>query len=184
MTKTDDFERRMAGVARTAGGDHLDEEAVVGGRRGGVVRERLSGRKRGGGAGSAAGAAGRIGIGSVAGLNRSQARALQAGRIEIGARLDLHGLSRREATGRVAAFLAGSARSGVRCVLVITGQGRPGRLAAARGVLRGQMEGWLNEPRNREHVLACVPAQPRDGGRGAFYVLLRRSRAGTEPERR
>ncbi len=42
----------------------------------------------------------------------------------------------------------------------------------------GGLEGWLNEPATRPLVLACVPAQKRHGGQGAFYVLLRRSRGG------
>jgi DNA-nicking Smr family endonuclease len=33
---------------------------------------------------------------------------------------------------------------------------------------------WLNEAPNRARILAFATAQPRDGGGGAFYVLLRR----------
>ena len=180
----DDFEQRMGDVSRLPGRDRLVEETVVRARHGGVVRERRTGGKRAGKAGSA-GRGSRIEIGSVAGLNRSQADALRGGGIAINARLDLHGLSRSEAAGKVAAFLAQSAQRGLRCVLVITGQGRrdplAGRrdpLAEARSVLRGELEGWLNELATRPLVLACVPAQHRDGGQGAFYVLLRRSRGG------
>ena len=174
-TGQDDFERQMAGVSRLPGRGRLVEEAVVGARHGDAVRERPLPRKRAGAASSAQ-TGSRIEIGSVAGLNRRQADALRGGDIAIDARLDLHGFSRREAAGKVAAFLAQSARSGLRCVLVITGQGRRDPLAKARGVLRGELEGWLNEPATRPLVLACVPAQRRHGGQGAFYVLLRRSR--------
>ncbi len=173
----DDFERRMAGVARLPERDRLVEEAVVGAERGAMVRE---GSARPGSAGEAAAAptASRVEIGSVVGLNRRQADALRGGDIAIDARLDLHGLSRRGAAGKVAAFLTQSARRGSRCVLVITGRGGRGRdpLAKARGVLRAGLEGWLNRPAIRPLVLACVPAQRRHGGQGAFYVLLRRSR--------
>jgi len=174
-TGQDDFEQRMAGVSRLPARGRLVEETVVRARHGATVRERRASGKRGEEAGSA-GRGSRIEIGSVAGLNRRQADALRGGNIAIDAQLDLHGFSSKEAGGKVAAFLARSARRGLRCVLVITGQGRRDPLAKARGVLRGGLERWLNEPATRPLVLACVPAQRRHGGQGAFYVLLRRRR--------
>ena len=171
----DDFEQRMAGVSRLSGRERLVEDTVVRARHGAAVREGPASGNRAGAAGSAQTGA-RIEIGSVAGLNRRQADALRGGDIAIDARLDLHGFSRKEAASKVAAFLAKSGRRGLRCVLVITGQGRRDPLAKARGVLRGEVEGWLNRPATRPLVLACVPAQRRHGGQGAFYVLLRRRR--------
>lgn len=179
-TGQDDFEERMADVSRLRGRGRLVEETVVRARHGAAVRERPAPGKRAGEAGSAPRGS-RIEIGSVAGLNRSQADALRGGGMAIDARLDLHGFTRREAAGKVAAFLAESAQRGLRCVLVITGQRRRDPLAEARGVLRGELEGWLNEPAIRPLVLACVPAKRTHGGQGAFYVLLRRSRGGGSP---
>lgn len=173
----DDFEERMAGVTRLPGRRRLVEEAVVKTRHGAAAHERPARGKRVAEAGSAPRGS-RIEIGSVAGLKRRQADLLRGGGIAIEARLDLHGFSRSVATGKVAAFLARSAQSGLRCLLVITGQGRRNPLAEARGVLRGGLEEWLNVPATRPLVLACVPAQKRHGGQGAFYVLLRRSRGG------
>lgn len=178
-TGQDDFEQRMAGVSRLPGRGRLVEDTVVRARQGGEVRERRPGK--GAGKPGSARRGSRIVVGSVAGLKRRQADALRGGGIAIDARLDLHGFSRREAAGKVASFLAQSAQRGSRCVLVITGQGRRDPLAEARGVLRGALEGWLNEPATRPLVLACVPAQHRHGGQGAFYVLLRRSRGGNLP---
>jgi len=166
----DDFERRMADVDRLPGRERLVEEAVV---REGVGTRRP--RWKGSEAGSAPK---RIRIGALDGLNRRQAVALRRGRIAIDARLDLHGFTRREAAWKVAAFLSQSAHRGLRCVLVITGQGRSDPLADPRGVLRYGLESWLNEPATRPFVLACVPARPKHGGQGAFYVLLRRRTGG------
>ena len=123
-------------------------------------------------------APGKIRIGALDGLNRRQSVALRRGGIAIDARLDLHGFTRRDAARRVAAFLAQSAHRGLRCVLVITGQGRSDPLADPRGALRSGLEDWLNEPTTRPFVLACVPARRRHGGQGAFYVLLRRGGGG------
>ena len=47
--------------------------------------------------------------------------------------LDLHGLTQAAAHVRLSAFIENASRDGVRCVLVVTGKGRPrGRTLAAR----------------------------------------------------
>ena len=58
-------------------------------------------------------------------------------------------------------------------MLVITGKGGVGRTG---GTIRSEFPRWLNQPGLRPRILAFAEAQPRDGGGGAFYVLLRRSR--------
>ena len=59
--------------------------------------------------------------------------------------------------------------------LLITGKGKADG-GGERGVLRRELPRWLNQPRNRERVVALTPAQPRDGGDGAFYLRLKRLR--------
>lgn len=102
-------------------------------------------------------------------LDRRSWLKLRRGLYPIGARLDLHGLTQAEAHDRLVAFLAGAQGRGSRCVLVITGRGvRHG------GTLRAMTPRWLDEPPNRQRVLAYAPAQLNHGGDGALYVLLRR----------
>lgn len=62
-------------------------------------------------------------------------------------------------------------RDGKRALLVITGKGSSGG-----GVLRTTVPRWLTEAPLKPLVLAHAPAQPKDGGSGALYVLLRRKR--------
>ena len=112
-----------------------------------------------------------IGPGETPGLDRRTAQRLKRGQLPIEARIDLHGLTRDEAGDALGAFITGSRAAGRRCVLVITGRGR--RTGGA-GVLRGAVPGWLNAAHLRDHVLAFGQARPKDGGEGAFYVLLRR----------
>jgi DNA-nicking Smr family endonuclease len=61
-------------------------------------------------------------------------------------------------------------------VLIITGKGygADGQV----GVLKAQVPRWLNEPPNRERVLAFCYAPSNRGGEGALFVLLRRQRRG------
>ncbi len=112
--------------------------------------------------------------GVTPGVDRRSAERLRRGERRIDARLDLHGMTQDEAHRALDAFLARAEQAGWRCVLVITGKGRPGTSAA--GVLRTAVPRWLNEAPNRARLLAFTAAQPKDGGAGALYVLLRRRR--------
>lgn len=109
--------------------------------------------------------------GETAGIDRRTAENLRRGKMSIEARLDLHGMTQLEAHRALTAFVAGQHDSGRRCVLVVTGKGREGG-----GVLRAMVPQWLNGAELRPRVLAFNYAQPRDGGDGALYVLLRRRR--------
>ena len=63
-------------------------------------------------------------------------------------------------------------------MLVITGKGSTGRGLGGQGmgILRQVVPRWLNESPLRPLVLAIHRAQPKDGGDGALYVLLKRRR--------
>ena len=111
-----------------------------------------------------------------AGIDRASAERLKRGRHKVEARLDLHGMTQDEAHRALLAFIRAARTAGNRCVLVITGHGRIGG-----GVLKSAVPRWLDEPAFRPHLLAVATAQPRDGGGGALYVMLRRN--ATSPER-
>ena len=49
-------------------------------------------------------------------------------------------------------------------------------LTQGYGVLRRAVPTWLNQPPNRARIIAVHDAQPRDGGSGALYLLLRKRR--------
>jgi DNA-nicking Smr family endonuclease len=106
------------------------------------------------------------------GLDRRNAQRLKRGQMEIAARLDLHGMTQSEAHGALQRFVARSYGEGRRAVLIITGKGQAG----GEGVLRRAVPRWLDEPGLRPMILAREEAQPRHGGAGALYVLLRRQR--------
>jgi len=106
-----------------------------------------------------------------AGLDRRSVQRLRRGERPIEARLDLHGMTQEEAHRALAGFIARAWSGDRRTLLVITGKG-----GARGGVLRGAVPRWLGEAPNAGRVLAVAPAQPKDGGAGALYVLLRRRR--------
>ena len=113
--------------------------------------------------------------GSTAGSDARTMERLRRGRLRPQARLDLHGLTQDEAHRALVGFVLGAREAGRRCVLVITGRGRA---SFGAGVLRAQAPRWLNTAPLRAHILGFAEAQPKDGGAGALYVLLRRRAKG------
>ena len=107
--------------------------------------------------------------GDYAGIDRSNARRLRQGRMDIADIIDLHGMTQAEAQTRLRSFIQRAAFSGNRTVLIITGKGRAGQ-----GILRARVPEWLKEPPLSQLVIAISDAQPGDGGTGALYVRLKR----------
>jgi DNA-nicking Smr family endonuclease len=108
-----------------------------------------------------------------AGLDRRSAQRLKRGQMALEARLDLHGLTQAEAHGALRRFVARAQNDGLRAVLIITGKG------GGEGVLRRAVPQWLAEAECRPYIIGTARAQPKDGGEGALYVLLRRRRDAT-----
>ncbi len=113
------------------------------------------------------------GEGSLFSLDRRTAERLKRGQIAIESQLDLHGLTQEEALTALDAFLWQAWDAGQRCVLVITGKGTA---REGGGVLRTLIPSWLADGNHRDRVLAVETAQPRHGGDGALYVMIRRQR--------
>ena len=111
--------------------------------------------------------------GAAAGVDGRAAARLRRGQMRPEARIDLHGHTLEQAHRALARFVDRAADEGRRCVLVITGKGGVGRTG---GTIRSEFPRWLNQPRLRPRILAFAEARPKDGGAGAFYVLLRKRR--------
>ena len=106
-------------------------------------------------------------------VDRRTADRLKRGRLEIEGRIDLHGMTRAAAQDALTGFVVSAADRGQRCVLVITGKGT---FSGGPGVLKQEVPKWLNMSPLRERIVAVNEAQPKHGGGGALYVLLKRKR--------
>ena len=113
---------------------------------------------------------------ALAPLGQKFRRKLARGTEPIEARIDLHGMTQREAHAALARFLHRAQAEGAKTVLVITGKGLRGE-GSERGVLRRQVPLWLRLPELRAIVLGFEDAHIGHGGEGALYVRIRRSRA-------
>lgn len=100
------------------------------------------------------------------GIDRRELRKMRRGQYVPGRRLDLHGLTSREALREVRQFLELHRRV-FRCVAIVHGRGNNSN---GRAVLKADTRAFL---RTHPAVLAYTDAPRDDGGSGAVYVLLR-----------
>lgn len=104
-------------------------------------------------------------------LDRPTHDKLAKGRLDIEAKVDLHGLTQSEAHGLLLSFLHRAHASGIRYVLVVTGKGSTSK---GDGVLRRVVPEWLATPAFRSVVSSHDSAARHHGGAGALYIRLRR----------
>lgn len=121
------------------------------------------------------------------GIDGNTAERLRRGQLEPQARLDLHGMSERDAHHALLTFVRAARMRRFRLLLVVTGKGTTGRREQeketpfdlgldmqARGILRSLTPRWLREPGVAEMIADVREAHRRHGGAGALYVYLRK----------
>lgn len=97
--------------------------------------------------------------------DRGEERRIKRGKLDIDARLDLHGYTQDRARAALLDFIVSERSAGARVVLAITGKS---------GVLRVRLGDWLAAPDFRIHLAGYAEAHRRHGGEGAWYVFLKR----------
>jgi DNA-nicking Smr family endonuclease len=99
------------------------------------------------------------------GMARETLRKLRRGHWSIQDGIDLHGLTRVQASAVVVEFLEQCLARGLRCVRIVHGKGL--------GILKAKLRRWLPQ---RDEVLAYCQAPASEGGSGALLVLLKAKR--------
>lgn len=100
------------------------------------------------------------------GLQNKLLKKLAQGKISIEAKLDLHRLNMSQALVEAKHFILNCQRRGYRLGLIIHGKGKQ----STKPILKNALNIWL---RTQANVLAFHTAQPKDGGAGAVYVLIK-----------
>tara|TARA_B100000676_G_C18027837_1_gene816714 strand:+ start:442 stop:1026 length:585 start_codon:yes stop_codon:yes gene_type:complete len=119
--------------------------------------------------------------GRAPGLDKSSAIKLAKGKFTIQGKLDLHGMTQRQAHAALINFIESSFHERKRNLLVITGKGRPSGqddvagYGKREGILKSIVPKWLDESPLQSLVLAFTTSQREHGGAGALYVLLRKN---------
>lgn len=106
-------------------------------------------------------------------LERPVKRKLAKGRLQLEARIDLHGLFQNEAHALLHSFILRAHERGLRHVLVITGKGSS---MGSEGALKRAVPMWFSKPEFRHLISSYETSAQTHGGDGALYVRL--SKAG------
>ena len=102
------------------------------------------------------------------GLQYKTQKQLRQGKIPVDDHLDLHGLSIRESREELLEFINFAQKTHCRCIRLVHGKGY--RAENGIPVLKNKINNWL---RQHPDVIAFSSAQPRDGGTGAVYILIK-----------
>ena len=102
------------------------------------------------------------------GIQLRMMKKLRKGHIPWEEGLDLHGYSVDRAREELGLFIRQATYRDQRCVIVVHGKAHSEDGTPA--LLKSYVNDWLQQ---MQQVLAFVSAQPKDGGTGALYVLLK-----------
>lgn len=105
---------------------------------------------------------------STPGVQLRLIKRMQAGHLGWDAGLDLHGFSVDDARDELHRFIKDCRHQGLRSLLIVHGKSYTDPTKPA--LLKTYVSGWLQQT---DGVLAFSSAQPKDGGTGALYVLLK-----------
>lgn len=114
------------------------------------------------------------------GLDSTWDRKLARGGIDPDLTIDLHGMGLDSAHGRLVGGIGQALAMGARVVLLVAGKHRPhgdhDARGERRGAIRSKLLDWLAASPHASNIAAVRPAQPRHGGAGAVYIILRKGR--------
>ncbi|MDH5766893.1 MAG: Smr/MutS family endonuclease [Gammaproteobacteria bacterium] len=103
------------------------------------------------------------------GIQTSLIKQIRNGKVPVEDKIDLHGRTRDQARKTLLSFIKIAQQQNHKLVCIVHGKGYNSE--DGRPVLKALVNKWLQ---NIPEVLAFVTAQPRDGGTGAVYVLIKR----------
>ncbi len=117
---------------------------------------------------------------TTGGLDSSWDRKLGRGPVQPDVTIDLHGLTLSMAHDRLNGGIAQALAMGARVILLIAGKHRPvpenDLRGERRGAIRAKLLDWLAASPHAGRIASVRPAQPRHGGDGAVYIILRKAR--------
>lgn len=105
------------------------------------------------------------------GLQKPLLKQFRQGKMEVEASLDLHGYTAEQARLAMIEFMDLCQREQFKIVIIVHGKGfgSSGKLP----VIKPLVNKWLRE---LPQVIAFSSAQPKDGGTGSVYVMLRKDK--------
>ena len=111
-------------------------------------------------------------VSEVKDISFKQAKRMDRGQLQVDRTLDLHGMNVAQAHLLFEKCVKECYYSNKRNLLIITGKGlkSPNR----EGKIRQEFKEWINTESIRSMILRVSQSTQKDGGSGAYYVLLKR----------
>ncbi len=91
----------------------------------------------------------------------------------VNATLDLHHYSINDAYHQLIDFITKNYQTCNKCLLIVTGHGSTTNEIET---IKSSLHIWLNNPNIQHMILSCRQAAKKHGGKGAFYILLKRNK--------
>lgn len=110
---------------------------------------------------------------SSLGIDRKLDKRLKSGNFKIEKVIDFHGLTLDEAFNSLIYNIEKAYENGIRFMLIITGKGKGTKEGCES--IKSKIEEWMKHPNISSKVIKYTDAQPKDGGSGAIYVLLKKN---------
>lgn len=114
-------------------------------------------------------------------LDQAMARKLSQGKIKPEGKIDLHGLNQHQAYNALCNYIEERYHQGKKYILVVTGKGKSIKqpqnwFTPSVGVLKQKLPYWIKTKPLQYFIIDAIPAHPKDGGGGAFYVVLKKKK--------
>ena len=106
------------------------------------------------------------------GIDRKFDKKLKNGDFKIDLKLDFHGLTLEQAFNSLLYNIENAYNNNLRFLLVITGKGKGTQ--EGRESIKSQFTYWMKHPNISSKVIKYTTANQKDGGSGAFYILLKK----------
>ena len=94
---------------------------------------------------------------------------MSSGKFEYDAVMDLHGRTLQEAHADVINFIGFCYRTRKRHIMIITGHSN------GQGSIKREFCIWVEESSIKEYVVSVKEAHFRQGGEGAYYIIVKRN---------
>lgn len=109
---------------------------------------------------------------STLGIDRKLDKKLKSGNFIPDRIIDFHGMTLEKAFYSLIYNVEKAQKDGLRFLLIITGKGKGTK--EGRDSIKSKIETWMKHPNISSKVIKYVDAQPKDGGTGALYVLIKK----------
>ena len=109
-------------------------------------------------------------------IEKNQLRRIKHGKVRIEGKIDLHGLTLKEAEKKLKLFVGDSFRHKRRFILVITGKGKNSKpnIYGEIKTINSEITRWFSDIFYLDKVQYTSKALDKHGGAGAYYLFLKK----------